>query len=92
MVEAAPEDLGLKHGLFARLESVARRTRCWPPDLLALGDAIAAEAARPERICGMHFFNPPTLMKLVELVAGRSTSEPALIAATRRSRADGPSR
>ena len=44
--------------------------------------AIAAEAERPERICGMHFFNPPALMKLVEVVAGESTGEPALAATT----------
>ncbi len=80
VIEAAPEDLGLKRGLFARLESV-----CTTDAVLATNTSslpvteVAAEATRPERICGMHFFNPPTRMKLVELVAGAATGEPALI-------------
>jgi len=80
VIEAAPEDLGLKRGLFARLESV-----CATDTVLATNTSslpvteVAAEAKRPERICGMHFFNPPTRMKLVELVAGAATGEPVLI-------------
>jgi 3-hydroxybutyryl-CoA dehydrogenase len=37
---------------------------------------------RPERVCGMHFFNPPALMRLVEIVAGEASGEPALAIAT----------
>ena len=82
VIEAAPEDLALKRGLFARLESA-----CAPAAVLATNTSslpvteIAADAARPERICGMHFFNPPARMKLVELVAAERTGEPALAAA-----------
>jgi 3-hydroxybutyryl-CoA dehydrogenase len=82
VIEAAPEDLALKRSIFARLESV-----CAPGAALATNTSslpvteIAAEAARPERVCGMHFFNPPTRMTLVELVAGDRTGEPALAAA-----------
>jgi 3-hydroxybutyryl-CoA dehydrogenase len=82
VIEAAPEDLALKRSIFARLESV-----CAPGAVLATNTSslpvteIAAEAARPERVCGMHFFNPPTRMKLVEMVAGDRTGEPALAAA-----------
>ena len=82
VIEAAPEDLALKRSLFARLESV-----CAPAAVLVTNTSslpvteIAADAARPERICGMHFFNPPTRMKLVELVAGERTGESALAAA-----------
>jgi 3-hydroxybutyryl-CoA dehydrogenase len=43
---------------------------------------IAAEVERPERVCGMHFFNPPVLMRLVEVVAGRQSSTEALDAVT----------
>jgi 3-hydroxybutyryl-CoA dehydrogenase len=83
VIEAAPERLDLKRELFARLEAV-----CGPETVLATNTsslsvtAIAAEAERPERIVGMHFFNPPPAMKLVEIVAGDASAEPALAAAT----------
>jgi len=79
VVEAAPERLELKRELFAELERV-----CGPETVLATNTSslpvteIAAAASSPERICGMHFFNPPALMKLVEVVAGEATGEPAL--------------
>jgi 3-hydroxybutyryl-CoA dehydrogenase len=82
VIEAAPEDLALKRELFARLEAV-----CAPDAVLATNTsslsvtAIAAAAERPERICGMHFFNPPALMRLVEVVAGDASGERALGAA-----------
>jgi 3-hydroxybutyryl-CoA dehydrogenase len=79
VVEAAPEDLEVKRDLVARLEAA-----CAPHAVLATNTSslsvttIAASAQRPERICGMHFFNPPALMKLVEVVAGEATGEAAL--------------
>jgi 3-hydroxybutyryl-CoA dehydrogenase len=81
VIEAAPERLELKRALFAELEEV-----CGDDAVLATNTSslpvsdIAAAATRPERICGMHFFNPPALMKLVEVVAGDATAEPALAA------------
>ncbi|HXV53690.1 MAG TPA: 3-hydroxyacyl-CoA dehydrogenase NAD-binding domain-containing protein [Solirubrobacterales bacterium] len=81
VVEAAPEELGLKRDLFARLEAACSADAVLATNTSSLSvSAIAAEAGRPERICGMHFFNPPALMKLVEVVAGESTGEPALAA------------
>jgi 3-hydroxybutyryl-CoA dehydrogenase len=83
MIEAAPEDLGMKRELFARLEAI-----CPPDAVLATNTsslsvtAIAAGTERPERVCGMHFFNPPALMRLVEVVAGDATGPEALAAAT----------
>ena len=83
VIEAAPESLELKSELFARLEAV-----CGPEAVLATNTsslsvtAIAAAAERPERIVGMHFFNPPPVMKLVEVVAGEESAEDALAAAT----------
>jgi 3-hydroxybutyryl-CoA dehydrogenase len=83
VIEAAPEDLGLKRELFDRLAAV-----CGPEAILATNTSslrvgeIAATVERPERVCGMHFFNPPALMKLVEIVAAESTSEDTLAAAT----------
>jgi 3-hydroxybutyryl-CoA dehydrogenase len=79
VVEAAPERLELKRELFAELERI-----CGDDAVLATNTsslpvtAIASSAAHPERICGMHFFNPPALMKLVEVVAGEATAESAL--------------
>ena len=79
VIEAAPEDLELKRRLFAELEGV-----CGPDAVLATNTsslpvtAIAAGAERPQRVCGMHFFNPPALMRLVEVVAGEATEERAL--------------
>jgi 3-hydroxybutyryl-CoA dehydrogenase len=74
VIEAAPEDLELKRDLFARLASI-----CGPDAILATNTsslsvtAIAGGTDRPERVCGMHFFNPPPLMRLVEIVAGDDT-------------------
>jgi len=88
VVEAAPEDLELKRDLFARVASV-----CGPDAILATNTsslsvtAIAAGTERPERVCGMHFFNPPPLMRLVEVVAGDETSESTLEAVTEVARA-----
>jgi 3-hydroxybutyryl-CoA dehydrogenase len=83
VIEAAPEELDLKRNLFDRLASV-----CGPDTVLATNTsslsvtAIAAAVPEPGRIVGMHFFNPPALMELVEIVAGDESKEPALELAT----------
>jgi 3-hydroxybutyryl-CoA dehydrogenase len=83
VIEAAPEDLDLKRNLFERLASV-----CGPETVLATNTsslsvtAIASPVPGPERMVGMHFFNPPALMQLVEVVAGDESGEPALELAT----------
>lgn len=83
VIEAAPEDLELKREL---LDSLAQT--CGSETILATNTsslsvgAIAAVIERPERVCGMHFFNPPALMNLVEVVAGEETSEGTLEKAT----------
>jgi 3-hydroxybutyryl-CoA dehydrogenase len=83
VIEAAPEDLELKRRLFAGLADA-----CGPETILATNTsslpvaAIAAETPGRKRVVGMHFFNPPALMKLVEVVATADSSERALAAAT----------
>jgi 3-hydroxybutyryl-CoA dehydrogenase len=83
VIEAAPEDLGLKRKLFAALAET-----CGPEAILASNTsslpvtAIGADTPAPERVVGMHFFNPPALMKLVEVVATESSSDQALEATT----------
>jgi 3-hydroxybutyryl-CoA dehydrogenase len=79
VVEAAPEDLELKRRLFAELSET-----CGPNAILASNTsslpvtAIAAEVPHRERVVGMHFFNPPALMKLVEVVATADSAPDAL--------------
>jgi 3-hydroxybutyryl-CoA dehydrogenase len=83
VIEAAPEDLRLKRELFARLETICDRDAILATNTSSLSvTAIASGLERPQRVCGMHFFNPPALMELVEIVAGEHTSEETLTAAT----------
>ncbi len=80
VIEAAPERLDLKRDLFAKLSREVVSEDC----VLAtntsslLVTAIATAAVRPERVVGMHFFNPAPLMRLVEVVAGEESSTAAL--------------
>lgn len=74
VIETAPEDLGVKQDLFARLSALLP-----PPAILATNTstlavtAIAAAAEAPERVAGMHFFNPAPVLPLVEVVRGAQT-------------------
>jgi 3-hydroxybutyryl-CoA dehydrogenase len=75
IVEAVVEDLGVKRRLFADLEHVVARDCVLATNTSSLSPAaLAAGAAHPERIVGLHFFNPVPLMRLVEIVAGPATS------------------
>ena len=79
VIEAAPEDLELKRNLFERLATVCGDGTVLATNTSSLSvTAIAAGVQRPERIVGMHFFNPPALMQLLEVVAGDESEEPAL--------------
>ena len=79
VIEAVVEDLGVKTGLFRKLGEV-----CRPEALLASNTSslplsdLAAASGRPERVIGLHFFNPPWALKLVEIVSTASTSEETL--------------
>ncbi|MDP3544142.1 MAG: 3-hydroxyacyl-CoA dehydrogenase NAD-binding domain-containing protein [Elusimicrobiota bacterium] len=81
VIEAAPEVLGLKQDLFKRLSEIC------PDALLATNTsslsvaAIMAHAVSPERTMGVHFFNPPVAMKLVEMIRTEKTSPEAFQAA-----------
>jgi 3-hydroxybutyryl-CoA dehydrogenase len=83
VIEAAPEDLDLKRNLFERLASVCGDACVLATNTSSLSvTAIASAVPEPQRIVGMHFFNPPALMQLVEVVAGDESGEPALGLAT----------
>ena len=78
VIEAAPERAELKRELFAQLSEV-----CAAETVLATNTSsitvtsLAGAAARPENVVGMHFFNPPPLMRLVELIRADQTGERA---------------
>jgi len=83
VIEAAPEDLGLKRELFDALAQACGRDTILASNTSSLPiTAIAAEVPRRERVVGMHFFNPPALMKLVEVVATADSDAEALDATT----------
>jgi 3-hydroxybutyryl-CoA dehydrogenase len=79
VIEAAPEDLELKRELLGRLAEIVPADCLLATNTSSLSvTAIAAAVAHPERVAGMHFFNPPALMRLVEVVAGADTAPEAV--------------
>jgi 3-hydroxybutyryl-CoA dehydrogenase len=76
IIEAATEDLVAKKALFAELDKL-----CKPGTILATNTSslsiteIAAATGRPDKVVGMHFFNPVPMMKLVEIIKGLTTSD-----------------
>ena len=76
VVEAVLEDLDLKKSVFKELDEM-----CRPEVILATNTSsmsiteIAASTKRPDKVCGMHFFNPVPLMRLVEIIRGYATSD-----------------
>jgi 3-hydroxybutyryl-CoA dehydrogenase len=89
-IEAVPERLELKQGLLTQLAA-----HCAPGAVLAtntsslLVSAVADGIPQPERVVGMHFFNPAPLMRLVEVVAGADSSPQAVALAEATGRAMG---
>ena len=82
VIEAALEDIELKRTVFRALGGSARNDAILATNTSALSvSAIAESAARPERVLGLHFFNPAPVMPLVEVVAGEQTSAATLEAA-----------
>ncbi|MGQ9624569.1 MAG: 3-hydroxyacyl-CoA dehydrogenase family protein [Candidatus Bathycorpusculaceae bacterium] len=76
IVEAVPENVELKKATFREVDVHA------PPHAVIASNTssisiteIASATKRPEKVCGMHFFNPPQVMKLVEVIKGAKTSE-----------------
>jgi 3-hydroxybutyryl-CoA dehydrogenase len=76
MVEAVIEDFEIKQDVFRRADAVM------PPEAILASNtssipitSLAAATQRPDRVIGMHFFNPVPVLKLVEVVRGRETSD-----------------
>ncbi|HWX96240.1 MAG TPA: 3-hydroxyacyl-CoA dehydrogenase NAD-binding domain-containing protein [Solirubrobacteraceae bacterium] len=79
VIEAAPERLDLKHELYRRLSEIVSEECVLATNTSSmLVTAIAAAATHPERVVGMHFFNPAPVMRLLEVVAGEQSSAEAL--------------
>jgi len=79
IVEAIVEDLGPKLELFAELERIVRADTILATNTSALSvTEIAAATSTPERVVGMHFFNPAPLMPLVEIVRAELSSDGAV--------------
>ncbi len=83
VIEVVPESYEVKHQVFRALDGIVR-----PDTILATGTnalsvtRLAADSARPERVLGMHFFNPAPAMKLVEVVSSVLTAPTAVAAVT----------
>ncbi|MEU9577412.1 3-hydroxyacyl-CoA dehydrogenase family protein [Streptomyces chilikensis] len=83
VIEVAPESYDVKQRIFRALDDIVR-----PDAILATGTnalsvtRLAADSARPERVLGLHFFNPAPAMKLVEVVSSVLTAPGAVAAVT----------
>jgi 3-hydroxybutyryl-CoA dehydrogenase len=75
VIEAIVEDMEVKRGLFRDLESIVGPRCILATNTSSLSvTAMAAGLKQPERVVGMHFFNPPTRMRLVEVISGVETA------------------
>lgn len=76
VIEAAVENMEIKRQIFGDLDKI-----CKPEAILATNTSslsiteIATATSRPDKVIGMHFFNPATVMKLVEIIRGMATSD-----------------
>ena len=81
VIEAVPEKLDLKRTLFAQLDEAAPAHTILATNTSELSvTAIAAATKRPEKVIGMHWFNPPERMSLIEIVRAVQTSDETLAA------------
>jgi 3-hydroxybutyryl-CoA dehydrogenase len=76
VIEAVIEDLEVKKEVFSQLDAIVPEQVILATNTSSMSiTTIAAATKRPERVAGMHFFNPAQLMKLVEVVRGYKTSD-----------------
>lgn len=80
VIEAIAENFALKADLFSRLDKVSPKETVFCSNTSAIPiSQLAAATTRPDRFCGMHFFSPVVLMKLVEVVRGIGTSDETVL-------------
>jgi enoyl-CoA hydratase/3-hydroxyacyl-CoA dehydrogenase len=76
VIEAVPEIMDLKRQVFQALDAAAPKHAILASNTSTMSiTEIASATKRPKQVVGMHFFNPPVLMKLVEVIKGKKTSE-----------------
>jgi 3-hydroxybutyryl-CoA dehydrogenase len=76
IIEAAPENLELKQSLLRESEALTDQHCIWASNTSSLSiTEIARAAIRPQRVIGMHFFNPVHIMRLIEIVVGEQSGE-----------------
>ena len=76
VIESAVEDLGVKNELFAQLDAVCKGDAILATNTSSISITdIASATKRPDRVIGMHFFNPAPVMKLIEVIRGVNTSD-----------------
>jgi len=76
IIEAVPENVDIKKTVLMEVDGVAKKDAVITSNTSSISITLLASfIRRPERFCGMHFFNPPQLMSLVEVVRGAKTSD-----------------
>ncbi|MYA51878.1 MAG: 3-hydroxyacyl-CoA dehydrogenase family protein [Dehalococcoidia bacterium] len=82
VIEAVVEDLPVKKELFEQLGEVCKQDAILASNTSSLSlSEMAASSGRPEQVIGIHFFNPPTVLPLVEVISSESTSQETIDAA-----------
>ena len=76
IIEAVPENVELKKAMFREVDTYAPAHAIIASNTSSVSiTELASATKRPEKVCGMHFFNPPQLMKLIEVIRGARTSD-----------------
>lgn len=76
VIEAAVENMEIKKQIFSELDKICKEETILASNTSSLSiTEVASATNRPDRVIGMHFFNPATIMKLVEVIRGMATSQ-----------------
>ena len=76
VIEAAVENMEIKKSIFAELDGICKESTILASNTSSLSiTEVASATKRPDKVIGMHFFNPAPVMKLVEVIRGMATSD-----------------
>lgn len=76
VIEAAVENMEIKKSIFAELDGICKESTILASNTSSLSiTEVASATKRPDKVIGMHFFNPAPVMKLVEIIRGMATSK-----------------
>ncbi len=83
VIEAVPERMDIKRDVYEQIDELAPSEAIFASNTSSLSiSELAAHTNRPEQVCGLHFFNPPVRMELVEVISGDKTAPDVLDVAT----------